>query len=223
MATRYTAANQSAMLALSAAVGDFCLRTDTVTVYRLTSLPASTLGNWALRPFRRGQGAFLDPLTSEWWVGRRDDVDNWGSANAGASDASGAPAGGGSTGTALLDFGPFPGSSDASVTVTGQTLIATNSIVQAWIRPDTTDDHSPDEHWLETLKVTAGNIVAGTGFTIYGMNTSQLNEPASPTPLVRFGGTGQFAGPGQQDRATNYSGGNGTRLYGKFRVAWSWQ
>lgn len=101
----------------------------------------------------------------------------------------------GAQGTALLDFGAFPGASDASLTVTGQAGIASGSLVEAWILPAATADHTADEHIAETLRVFAGNIVAGTGFTIYGINTSQLNEPVT---------------------------GKGTRLYGKWNVAWVW-
>lgn len=99
----------------------------------------------------------------------------------------------GAKGTALLDFGAFPGKSDASVEVTGQAGILSGSAVEAWLRPAATADHSIEEHMVETLNVIAGNIVASTGFTIYGFNTSQLS-----------------------------SGGIGTRLYGKWTVAWVW-
>jgi len=75
------------------------------------------------------------------------------------------------TGNATLDFGAFPGSSDTSVAVTGQTGITTSSFVEAWLVPTATADHSADEHVVETIKVIAGNIVNGTGFTIYGVNT----------------------------------------------------
>lgn len=98
------------------------------------------------------------------------------------------------SGTATLNFGAFPGASDASVAVTGQAGILTGSLVEAWIRPVATADHSADEHMVETLKVFAGNISAGTGFTIYGFNTSERNDPR----------------------------GQGTRLYGQWTVAWVW-
>jgi hypothetical protein len=109
----------------------------------------------------------------------------------------------GAQSTALLDFGAFPGASDASVVITGQASILAGSLVEAWIFPAATADHSADEHAVETIKVLAGNVVAGTGFTIYGFNTSQLSEPVEP---YNRGGRG----------------GQGTRLYGKFNVAWVW-
>lgn len=111
-------------------------------------------------------------------------------------------------GTATLDFGAFPGKSDASVDVTGQAAIAAGSLVEAWIRPAATADHSADEHMLETLRVFAGNIVPGTGFTIYGFNTSELNEQ----PLGwRSSGDDSSGGAGK-----------GTRLYGQWSMAWVW-
>lgn len=75
----------------------------------------------------------------------------------------------GATGTADLDFGAFPGVSDASLAVTGQAGIVAGSLVEAWIRPVDTADHTADEHKIEQLDVIAGDIVAGTGFTITGV------------------------------------------------------
>lgn len=71
------------------------------------------------------------------------------------------------SGTTSLTFGALPGSDGAAVDVTGQAAILTTSRVRAWVRLDTTADHSPDEARVESLRVSAGNIVAGTGFTIY--------------------------------------------------------
>lgn len=74
--------------------------------------------------------------------------------------------GGGNFGVALLDFGS--GQTDASLAVTGQTDIASDSTVIAQVMAKASDDHSIDEHVVEEITVRAGNIVAGTGFTIYG-------------------------------------------------------
>jgi hypothetical protein len=78
----------------------------------------------------------------------------------------------GAQGTTTIDFGAFPGKSDASVAVTGQAGIVAGSLVEAWIRPVATADHTDTEHMVETIKVFAADIVAGTGFTIYAFNTS---------------------------------------------------
>lgn len=126
----------------------------------------------------------------------------------------------GAQGTAVLDFGAFPGLSDASVAVTGQAAIVAGSLVEAWIRPVATADHTADEHMVETLKVFAGNIVAATGFTIYGFNTSEINEP-----LERFRGKtvpllGSLTDPPAVQQPTR--GGQGTRIYGTWTIAWVW-
>ena len=104
------------------------------------------------------------------------------------------------TGTATIDFGAFPGKSDGSIVVIGQAAILAGSFVEAWLRPVVTADHSADEHMVETLKVVAGDIVAATGFTIYGFNTNQIHEPDEP----------------------KFSGGRGTRIYGLWTIAWAW-
>jgi hypothetical protein len=96
------------------------------------------------------------------------------------------------TGTATLDFGAFPGTDLASVAVTGQAAILNTSLVEAWLFPATTTDHSVDEHLVETIRVIAGPPTAGSGFTIYGVNTSQIGQ------------------------------GRGVNPYGKFNVAWAW-
>jgi hypothetical protein len=70
-------------------------------------------------------------------------------------------------GTATIDFGAAPGKSDTSLVITGQGAIASGSLVEAWLAYASTSGHSADEHFVEELQVTAGNVVAGTGFTIY--------------------------------------------------------
>ena len=123
-------------------------------------------------------------------------------------------------GTATLDFGAFPGASDASVAVTGQGAITTAALVEAWIRPVDTADHTADEHMVETLKVFAANIVNGVGFTIYGFNTNQINEPLTTYKGV----TGTLAGglSAPSDYVMPKAGGAGTRLYGTWTIAWVW-
>lgn len=123
------------------------------------------------------------------------------------------------SGITTIDFGAFPGKSDASVAVTGQAAIVAGSIVGASLRLVATADHSADEHMLESLAVFAGNISAGTGFTIYAVNTSQLNEPLTGTGAGRAGGT--VVGSSNDDRGGRI-GGIGTRIYGLWTVAWAW-
>jgi hypothetical protein len=123
------------------------------------------------------------------------------------------------SGVATLDFGAFPGASDASVAVTGITTILANSSVVAQISPAATADHTADEHWAESLEVCAGNIVVGTGFTIYGKNTSALFEP-----LLPISGNKNITLAGGLVNSPSYlnqcAGGIGTLLYGKFNISW---
>jgi hypothetical protein len=76
------------------------------------------------------------------------------------------------TGTAEVDFGAFPGKTDASLEITGQTGILADSPVEVWLLPSATVEHSADEHWVEEMVVVAGNVVAGTGFTAYARTNS---------------------------------------------------
>lgn len=126
----------------------------------------------------------------------------------------------GAQGTVTLDFGAFPGASDASVTVTGQAGIVAGSLVEAWIFPANTADHSVDEHILETIKVVAHSIVAGTGFTITGINTSEVNEPLGTVGGGRPGAVTLGAMSGSSPVPS--VGGMGTRIYGQWNVGWVW-
>lgn len=109
----------------------------------------------------------------------------------------------GAQGTATLNFGAFPGKTDTSVAVTGQTGILTSSLVEAWIRPADTAEHTADEHMLEAIKVSARDIVAGTGFTIYGIASSEIQDVAGNKTM-------------EKQRSL------GHRLYGQYTVAWVW-
>jgi hypothetical protein len=125
----------------------------------------------------------------------------------------------GGRGVTTVNFGAFPGKSDASVAITGQGGIASGSRVRAWLEATATADHSADEHWLETIGVIAGNIVPGTGFTIYAKNTGTLSEPV----MEQWANT-RLAGPGTgiNQVRPDLGGGKGTRLYGQYTVAWEW-
>jgi len=70
----------------------------------------------------------------------------------------------GGSGTAAVDFAS--GADLASTAITGQTGILPGSIVNAWIAPIATADHSIDEHIAEEIQAFAHSIVAATGFTL---------------------------------------------------------
>lgn len=75
-------------------------------------------------------------------------------------------------GTAVVDFGSPPADTIASVTVTGQGSILATSRILVEKRIEATTDHTQDETMIENWEPEVGNIVPGTGFTIYGKCTA---------------------------------------------------
>lgn len=73
----------------------------------------------------------------------------------------------GAAGSALLDFGAFPGARDITLDV-ATVGVVTTSLVEAWVFPAVTADHTADEHRIENLKVSAVWKVDGT-ITITGI------------------------------------------------------
>jgi hypothetical protein len=81
--------------------------------------------------------------------------------------------GGGTTvnfGTAIIDFGTFPGTGESSIAVTGQTGILAGSVSAAFIDPVATVDHTADDHKYAAalIGLSTGDNIPGSGFTIYG-------------------------------------------------------
>lgn len=86
--------------------------------------------------------------------------------------------GGGSTinsGSAVLDFGATPGTNYVTLDITGQTTIAGTSKIKVYKNIQSTATHNVEEHQIVPLELTAGNIVAGTGFTIYALSDLRLD------------------------------------------------
>lgn len=108
---------------------------------------------------------------------------------------------GGGAGTTTVNFGAFPGATDATTVITGQTGILATSVVQAFLIAKDSADHSADEHTVESLRVMAGNIVAGTGFTIYATQVDSI--------------------PAANSRADSPTG-NSPRIHGTWNVGWRW-
>jgi hypothetical protein len=132
----------------------------------------------------------------------------------------------GAQGNTTVNFGAFPGSAEASATITGQAGIVAGSCVEAWIRPEASGDHSADEHRAEAIRVLAGDIVAGAGFTIYAMNDNRLSEPAALPPFS--GGVIVNSASAIAWRAATTPGlirdiGGGLPMpYGEWNVSWVW-
>lgn len=126
------------------------------------------------------------------------------------------------SGDAAVDFGAFPGTSDARVSVTGQSGILATSFVTAQLYAKDTADHKADEHWVETIDIRVGEIVEDVGFTIYAKNTNQVNEPLQPIK----GRENRTLAGGLVAPATMQmplAGGLSTKIYGQFAVKWSWK
>jgi hypothetical protein len=68
-------------------------------------------------------------------------------------------------GTAIIDFST--GKLDTSVAVTGQASITTGNLPQAWLSGTASSNNLNDAGFAEDMLIFAGDIVAGTGFTIY--------------------------------------------------------
>lgn len=106
-------------------------------------------------------------------------------------------------GTTTVDFGAFPGVTDTTAVIIGQAGILAGSLVEAWIFPTATADHSVDEHWVDPPEVFAGNVIAGTGFTIYAVSKKRAEiGPTSDSLRIR-----NIDMP---------------RVYGQWTVGWVW-
>ena len=79
-------------------------------------------------------------------------------------------------GSAIVDFGAFPGLNEVSVPVTGQDDIAADALCEAWVVGVATVDHTVNDHaYASTLMhpvCSAAN--AGVGFTIYCNSTEKM-------------------------------------------------
>ena len=83
----------------------------------------------------------------------------------------------GAQGTATLNFGAAPGTNVATVAVTGQATIGATDGAEAWFMGDSTADHNVYEHlhmFPDRIGLCAGDVVAGTGFTIYAETELRL-------------------------------------------------
>jgi hypothetical protein len=84
----------------------------------------------------------------------------------------------GNHGTATINFGAYPGSNQASVTVAPVTTIGSSAQLEAWFMgTDSTVDHTANDHQYVPLfvELTCGNISVGSGFTIYATSTEYLH------------------------------------------------
>lgn len=112
----------------------------------------------------------------------------------------------GASGTAILDFGAFPGTSEAAVTVTGQAGIVSGSLVECWRLPTVaTADKTIDEQRIERFTVLADTIIAATGFTIRGFEDADPSNVKLNSSVTR-----------DKDQFQR------NRIYGKYNIGWVW-
>ena len=92
-------------------------------------------------------------------------------------NSTGGGGGGGSvnSGSVAIDFGATPGTNFVSVDVTGQATITGTSKVKAYKAIQATATHNEYEHIVVPLNLSVGNIVAGTGFTVYATTDLRLD------------------------------------------------
>ena len=84
-------------------------------------------------------------------------------------------------GSATIDFGAAPGSSTASIAVTGQTGLIAGSRIKTWVA-GSTSDHNEYEHsriFPNRVGLGIGDVVAGTGFTIHAETEMRLTGDMS--------------------------------------------
>lgn len=79
------------------------------------------------------------------------------------------------TGTAILDFGLTPGTNNATVVITGQTAILSNSYAEAFMMGEATATHNAYEHLIVPIKLMCYNIAPGVGFTIHATTEWRLD------------------------------------------------
>ncbi len=86
----------------------------------------------------------------------------------------------GAQGTAILDFGSFPGSNVATVDTAAAGVVAA-SAVEAWIRPAASADHTVEDHLAAAMKI-VGAYLSDNNIRITGLNTNDVIPPLEPQP-----------------------------------------
>ena len=79
-------------------------------------------------------------------------------------------------GTGVLDFGSFPGSNEATLTVTGQSAILSTDVPHAEIQAAATSDHTINDHAYAALFITlvCDVPVDATGFNILARSLEKM-------------------------------------------------
>lgn len=88
-----------------------------------------------------------------------------------------AAGGGGSVlkGTAVIDFGAYPGKNYVSTTVANVNIVAASSQVLVGMGGTATATHSIDEHAIVPMQLTVSNLVNATSFDILAVSDWKLS------------------------------------------------
>ena len=119
----------------------------------------------------------------------------------------------GAQGTAVLDFGAFPGSASTFVNVAAAGVIST-SAVEAWIRPVASADHTDADHIAAPMRV-VGMYLSDNNIQIWGINANDVIPPLEPLPK-----RGTRGGSLQSPRLLGRQ--NAPMFVGQFNVWWVW-
>jgi hypothetical protein len=119
----------------------------------------------------------------------------------------------GAQGTAVLDFGVFPGSNVASVDVNTVGVVNTSAI-EAWIRPEASADHTDADHLVAPMKVTA-LFLSNDNIRIYGVNLNDVIPPIEDQP--NLAPLSKLRSPYRSPRRQN-----APMFVGQFNVWWVW-
>jgi hypothetical protein len=118
------------------------------------------------------------------------------------------------SGSTTVNFGAFPGTFEAKTDVSTPGVLTT-SLVEAWLLPISTADHSQDEHIAEYDAIEVFGYCAANG---------TLSIIARPRPIntlrmdISEGGDAQN-GPSSGSIRT---GAEANRLFGQYTVGWVW-
>ena len=119
----------------------------------------------------------------------------------------GGGSGGPTSGVAILNFGAFPGSPQASVTVSATDPSDTAAEIDAWVIPVATVDHSADEHTYDPPRVSGA--VVGSTIVITGFPSGRDEFVPAGTPF------------GQSSTSQMPIGEIQCMPYGQWSVAWA--
>ena len=77
---------------------------------------------------------------------------------------------------AVLDFGPWPGSNETLLSITGQGSIASTNLCFAQMLASVTPDHTESDHLYASALVdlSCSEIIPGSGFTIHACSLERM-------------------------------------------------